>query len=408
MTSPPIRVVRVIARMNVGGPARHLIALSESMRGPVDTVIVTGLAAGCETDMSQAAVERGIETIVHRGLQRALSPRDALVVMQLCRLFRRLRPDVIETHTSKAGAVGRAAAFLYRWLTPGALLGRPRRVAVVHVFHGHVFHGYFSRRATALFLAVERLLARVTGAIIVLSERQRREIAGDYAVAPFRKFHVIPLAVDFSEIPAQPPPVSESTTVGIVGRLTRIKNHELFLRAAAQMKDEPRVRFSIYGDGEERERLESLVHTLGLGSRVTFHGTRPVGEIYRSIDLAVLTSDNEGTPLSIIEAMGAGIPVISTEVGGVADLLGDAVGDRGGTRFTLRERGITVPPGDGPALAQAIRRLAGDPSFARGVGEAGRLYARATFDPRPIAARIIALYQNLLAAQTRRGAKARE
>src|SRR5438874_6109018 len=167
-----MRIARVIARLNVGGPARHVAWLTAALNDEEDeSILVTGRIAPGEDDMSAFARSLGVEPIVIDDMSRALSWRDALVIWRLFRIFRRFRPDIIHTHTAKAGTTGRIAGLLYRWTTR-------RRVRLVHTFHGHVFHGYYGRTLTAVFLAVERALARVTDAIVALSPRQRDEIHG--------------------------------------------------------------------------------------------------------------------------------------------------------------------------------------------------------------------------------------
>src|SRR2546421_6630351 len=169
-----MRIARVIARLNVGGPARHVAWLTAALD---DSVLITGRIAPGEDDMSAFAAALGVEPVVIGEMSRAVSWRDAIVIWRLFRIFRRLRPDIIHTHTAKAGTVGRVAGLLYR-------LTSRRRTKLVHTFHGHVFHGYYGRLATALFLAVERCLARFTDAIVVLSPLQRDEIHGPYRIGP--------------------------------------------------------------------------------------------------------------------------------------------------------------------------------------------------------------------------------
>jgi len=194
----PLRIARIIARLNVGGPARHVTWLSEALRGgEFETVLVTGVVPPGEEDMSGYAIGRGVTPVVIPQMSREISPRDVITVWRLFRFFRRYRPDIVHTHTAKAGAVGRAAGFLYRWLTPGA-----GRVKFVHTYHGHIFHSYYGRTKTRVFLRIEKLLARMSDAIVVLSEQQRREIHEQFGVGKREQFRIVPLGLDLDELHA--------------------------------------------------------------------------------------------------------------------------------------------------------------------------------------------------------------
>jgi glycosyltransferase involved in cell wall biosynthesis len=275
-----MRVLRIIARLNVGGPARHVVWLTEALaREGFETRLVTGVVPPGEDDMSGFAAAHGVTPLVIPSMSRELSPRDAVTIWKLWRLMARFRPDVVHTHTAKAGAVGRMAGLLYR------IVSR-RRPLFVHTFHGHVFHGYYSRWKTRLFLAIERFLARVnTDRIVVLSAQQLREIRDEFRVGRAEQFVVVPLGMELP--PFAPRKQSAEPVVGIVGRLTAIKDHDLFLRVAARLRGD--ARFVIYGDGAERSRLEERAEGLAV-----FAGTRDAAEIYASLDVLALTSRNEG------------------------------------------------------------------------------------------------------------------
>ncbi|MGH9902438.1 MAG: glycosyltransferase, partial [Pyrinomonadaceae bacterium] len=193
-----MRIVRIIARLNVGGPARHVAWLTAAVRrAGHESVLVTGVVPPGEDDRSYFAAAQGVEPVVVPEMSREISPRDAVTVWKLYRLFARLRPDVVHTHTAKAGTVGRVAGMLYRWLTPGALAGRPRPCRFVHTYHGHVFHSYYGRLKTRVFLTIERLLARAaTDCIVVISPQQYREIHEVFGVGRAGQFAVIPLGLE--------------------------------------------------------------------------------------------------------------------------------------------------------------------------------------------------------------------
>ncbi len=345
MNNPrPISVLHVIARLNVGGPALQVILLAARMRPPdFTTTVVSGRVGPHEGDMSYLADTYGITPIYISELGRELSPlRDVITLVKLWRLMRRLRPDVVHTHTAKAGFVGRTAAWLARV---------PVRV---HTFHGHVFHGYFGPRKTAFFLWLERLTARLTDRLVAVSPLLKEELSTLYRVAPADKIVVAPEGPDLSryiELPrhqgqfrAQYGLPADAPLVGIVGRLVPIKNHALFLQAAQRVRQAlPGARFAIIGDGELRQALQAQAQALGLADALIFTGfLRDLCPAYSDLDLLVISSDNEGAPVSITEALAAGVPVVATAVGGVPDLLD-------GGRF-----GTLVPPGDADALAAAM------------------------------------------------------
>jgi glycosyltransferase involved in cell wall biosynthesis len=340
----PIRVMRIIARLNVGGPAIHVTLLTAHMRPPAfHSTLVCGRVGPHEGDMAYLAEAYGVAPVYMPELGRELSPwRDLITLFKLWRLMRQHRPDVVHTHTAKAGFVGRLAAWLARV---------PVRV---HTFHGHVFHGYFGPRKTALFLALERLTAHLTDRLITISPALKEELASVYHVAPAEKIAVVPLGLDLSAYLSTPRHQgafrhqfdlpANALLVGIVGRLVPIKNHALFLQAAQRVRQSrPDTHFVIIGDGELRESLVAQAEALGLAGAVTFTGfLRDLRPVYSDLDLLVISSDNEGTPVSIIEALAAGVPVVSTAVGGVPDLLD-------GGHF-----GALVPPGNADTLAQAM------------------------------------------------------
>lgn len=400
-----MKILRIIARLNVGGPARHVVWLTQGLKPEgYETLLVAGVVPPGEDDMSYIAAAAGVQPFTLPQMSREISLKDVVTIWKLFRLMRRERPDIVHTHTAKAGTVGRVAGLMYRWLTPAALVGQPRRCSFVHTYHGHVFHSYYGRLKTRLFLGIERFLARLaTDRIVVVSEQQRREINEVFRVGRREQFAVIPLGIDMSayalwqsghkRLRAELNADDGQVLVGIVGRLTEIKNHRLFLQAAALLKKNTasNVRFVIIGDGNLRGDLEEQAKSLGLSENVLFFGTRNDPEdFYPALDIVALTSLNEGTPLTLIEAMANARPVIATSVGGVIDLLGSAI--RQDTRqdarqdelaagYQLCERGILVASGDAEGFAHGLARLIEDRKLrtelgARGLGFVTENYAK--------------------------------
>ena len=355
------RILRVIARLNIGGPARHVILLSARIDpARYSTLLLTGQEAPSEGNMNSLAKSVEVEPRVVAGLGREISLwRDLLAWFRLYRLCLHYRPHIVHTHTAKAGVLGRLAA-------------RAARVPViVHTYHGHVFQGYFSPLKTRLFLAIERWLGRSTHRLIAVSEAVRQDLLR-LGIGTPERLVVIPLGLNLdpflrcedlrgqlrTELGLQP----DTLLVGIVARLVPIKAHEVFLKAAAKVCARfPQSRFLLVGDGERLAELQLLVERLGLRDRVLFLGWRQdLDRVLADLDLVVLTSRNEGSPVCLIEAMAAARPVVATRVGGVGDVVDDGI------------TGSLVDADKPEDVADAIVELLGDEKRRRAMGEAAR------------------------------------
>jgi glycosyltransferase involved in cell wall biosynthesis len=351
------KLARVITRMNIGGPSRHVTILTARCGPEFAGALLAGDPEGREGSMAGEAVRAGVSVIKVPHLRRSLSPiADLLAFAWLFSYFRRERPAIVATHMAKAGTLGRIAA---------ALTGVP---VIVHTFHGHVLDGYFGRLSTAFFLLVERLLSRVTTQFIAISP----EIAADLERLRIGrgKTSIVRLGLDLEyltkpeegrlrqelAIPAGVP------LVGIVGRLVPIKALDLFLEAASMVFEKhPDAHFVIVGDGELWDELHEDVDRRGLAQKVHFTGWRgDLAAVYGDLDLVVCCSKNEGTPVSLIEACAAGRAVIGTQVGGIPDIIATGV------------NGLLVPSGDAKALAEAVQDLITNPDRRRSMGIAGR------------------------------------
>lgn len=382
-----IRISRIVARLNVGGPAVHVVNLMAALDPACfENYLIVGRPGPDEGDMGYLAAQKGITPLVIPELGREISPvRDLQTVLRLARTLRRQRPHIVETHTAKAGAVGRLAA---------RLAGVP---VIIHVFHGHVFHSYFGPVKTCLFIGIERALARFTDRIITISPAQRDDIAQVYRIAPPEKVLVIPLGLDLQpfatakqshsghfraafEVPADAP------LVGFVGRLTSVKNPSLFVETAHRVVQRiPQARFVFVGDGELCPDLKQRVATLGLAQQVIFAGWQNnMPAVYADLDMLVLTSLNEGTPVTLIEALATGIPVVATAVGGVPDVVMD------------QQTGLLAPSGDAGALEQAIVGLLRAPEYAHTLALAGQQDVLARFGLARLIDNMESLYRDLL------------
>jgi glycosyltransferase involved in cell wall biosynthesis len=346
-------VLRLIARLNVGGPARHVIILDGGLRRRgFDTLLVHGAVGTAEGSLAWLADERGLPTRQIRGFGRAISLwDDVLAFGKIVALIWRWHPDIIHTHTAKAGALGRLAAFLFNLLHR-----RRKRCAVLHTFHGHVFTGYFGAAGSAVVRSTERALALITDRIVTISPAQEADLVRTFRVAPARKVVVIPLGLELQALLARTPEwrgmrkdlgySANDYVIGYVGRLVPVKDLSTLLRGVADAVVRfPRLRLLIAGDGEERTGLTALAADLGLSERVRFLGWQSdLASLYASMDLFVLTSINEGTPVSLIEAMAAGVPSIATAVGGVPDVIEHGV------------TGTLIPPKNVDALSATIEQ----------------------------------------------------
>ncbi len=382
-------------RLNVGGPAIHAALAGRGLSlartgGAFDTLLIHGRVEPGEEEMTHL-FDGGIRREFVPTLARPISPpADLKAFWRIFKILRRERPDVVHTHKSKAGALGRVAAWLCRV---------PVRV---HTFHGQVFEGYFSGTASRWIVRVERFLARLSHAILALSPALQEELAVRYRIAPKEKIRLIPLGLDLEPLtrpserrrlqrernldPSRP-------SIGIVGRLAPVKNHSLFLEAARELAEErPELLFFVVGGGELEEPLKAQSHRLGLDGRVHFTGFREdLPEVYASLDALALTSDNEGTPVVLIEALAAGVPVAASDVGGVRDVLQNG------------RLGKLFPRGEKSALARALREtLTRAPEAAR--QERARRHMMERYAAERLCKDLAGLYRQLLGLSPAGGA----
>jgi glycosyltransferase involved in cell wall biosynthesis len=379
-TDRPRRVLRVVTRLVVSGPSTHVVLADRGLRERGwETLLVHGTVEPDEREIDIAAA--GIPTQRVPALARPVSPgRDLRAFRDLVRIIRRYRPDVIHTHQSKAGLLARAAAHA------GSSAIR------VHTFHGTVFEGYFGSRTSRAIIVAEQLLAARTHRLVALSETLRAELV-DRGVAPADRITVIPLGVDLEAF-ADPDrdaarreraiPDGEFAIVSLA-RFAPIKRFDRAIRVLAEVRTtHPTAVLHLVGDGSIRAELEQLADSLGVADAVRFEGwtADPAGWL-AAADVVLLTSDNEGTPLALVEASAAGRPVVATDVGGVAAVV------RHG------ETGLLAAPADEQGLAAALGRLAAEPETRHRMGEAGRLAAR-RFGADRLADDLDALYRELL------------
>jgi glycosyltransferase involved in cell wall biosynthesis len=405
------RILRILNRFNLGGPVHNAAYLSRYLPAGYETLLVGGPQQEHEEGSLHILRELGVEPLVLPEMQREVAPwRDRGAYTRIKRIIQEYKPDIVHTHAAKAGAVGRMAA---------AAMGVK---VVVHTFHGHVFHSYFGPLRTALYKNIERYLARRTTRIIAISDKQKSELVEEHRICPVHKVSVIPLGFDLARFQQDLADKRErfrrvygvaddEVAVGIVGRLVPVKNHELFLRVLAGVARSTgrKVRAFVVGDGEERDRLERLTEELGLsrtsgpafnghgfGHGVNGHPLTPhaavtftswikeVDIVYAGLDVVMLTSLNEGTPVSLIEAQAANKPVISTRVGGIENVV---VPD--GTAL-LRASG------DEEGLRTDLARLVDDAALRERLGRGGWRHVEQRYHYTRLVGDMARLYDQLL------------
>jgi glycosyltransferase involved in cell wall biosynthesis len=384
----PVRVLRVIARMNIGGPAYHVSLLSGRMDPErYSTLLVHGELGAGEASFADLAEREGCNVASVPALKPPVRPAaDLRAVRELVSIMRTFRPDIVHTHTAKAGTVGRLAA---------RFAGRPRPL-VVHTFHGHVLEGHFGPAATAAYRFIERRLARISDCLIGVSEPTVDDLVR-LRIAPRESFAVVRLGLDLGRFDAVTPADGaafrrragaghDDVLLTCVCRLVPHKQVDLLIRVLARLRpSHPRLRLAVVGDGEHRPVLEDLVAELGLEDAVKFVGyVRDVAPVAAATDIAVLSSrSDEGTPVSLIEAGAAGVPAVATRIGGVAEVV-------------TPETGIVVPPQDEQALADAIASLADDPERRKLMGRRAKAHVLERYAVERLISDIDVLYTELL------------
>jgi glycosyltransferase involved in cell wall biosynthesis len=386
------KVVHVITRLDRGGSAQNtMVTALGHDRTQFEPIVVTGPAGSQDAQGGLAATNENVRRLEKEGIRchvvpslvRHVNPwQDLLAFLALVRILRQERPDLVHTHTSKAGFLGRLAA----WIA-----GVP---VIVHTPHGHVFYGHFGRLPSWMFLQIERRLARITDCLIGLTEAERAEHL-DRGVGRAERFRVVPSAIDLDRFrrarvtgKAVPewfgcPP--DARIVGSVGWLTDIKGHRFLVEAVAEAKKEcPDLHLVIVGSGDQHDALLAQAENSGIAGSVHLVGHRDDIEVcLAGFDCFVLPSLNEGMGRALIEAMAAGLPVIASRVGGIPALIRDG------------ENGMLVPAGDSHALADALRRLFRQPQWAGQLGAAASQGIGSAYGVEAMVRAIEALYREV-------------
>ncbi|MEO5889756.1 MAG: glycosyltransferase [Ferruginibacter sp.] len=367
------KILRIHNRLIVGGPSLNVTLLSTQLSPEFETKLLVGKKDPQEKDAGYIAQQLGITPIEISEMRRSILPiSDIKAYFKIKKIIKEYKPDIVHTHASKSGAIGRLAA------------SSCKVKLIVHTFHGHVFHSYFNKTISSLIVSFEKYLAKKTNAIIAISDLQRKELVDIYKIAPASKIFTIPLGFNLAKYSIDQDikrvifrekysfDVNE-IIIGIIGRIVPIKNHEMFVEVAALVKKKSgtSVRFAIIGDGESLPAIEKK--SLDLGLSYSYFVTHPkaktdivvtsweteIDQVMAGLDIVVLTSYNEGTPVSLIEAQAANKPVVSTNVGGVEDVI------------THGENGFLTAVNDVESFATYVHLLINDKQLRDKMGNIG-------------------------------------
>jgi glycosyltransferase involved in cell wall biosynthesis len=391
------RVLRILNRLIIGGPATNATLLTKYMEPAFDTVLVIGEKDDHEQDATFLTDNLGIKPVVVSKMKRSINPvNDGKAYLEVKALIEKYKPDIVHTHAAKAGIIGRMAA---------EACNVP---VIIHTFHGHVFHSYFSKWQTESFIMMERYLARRSTGIVAISKTQKDELVNTYKICADDKMNIIPLGLDLDKFKVQPEEKriefrnkykahDDDILIGIVGRIVPVKNHALFVEAAARViaQTNKKVKFIVIGDGDMRQQMENefrkanidysyFPYEQRLATATCLSWQMNMDEVFSALDIVALTSHNEGTPLSLIEAQAAGRALVSTNVGGVTDVV------------LQNKSGYVVEPGNAEDFANGLLKLIEDIDLRKDFGLKGVEFAHNNFSYQRLVSDMSGYYFSLL------------
>jgi len=391
------KVLRIINRLNLGGPTYNAAYLSRYLAPEFETMLVAGIKEDTEESSEYIVTEMGLKPVYIPEMRREINfKNDRIAYRKIVQLIKEFKPDIVHTHAAKAGTLGRLAA------------SHMKVPVIIHTFHGHVFHSYFNPVKTQLFKYIERYLSSLSTRIIAISDIQKDELCLIHKVCKPSKTVVVPLGFDLSRFQFNQEEhrrnfrieyfIEESTiAVCIIGRIVPVKNHELFIRAFANVKGQYKGKMVgiIVGDGEDRAKMELLAGELNLilstpekkikGADLIF--TSWIFDVERPLagsDVVAMTSLNEGTPVSLIEAQAAGKPIVTTEVGGISNVILPGI------------TALLSPSGDLNLFSENLKRLVEDASLRNSMKDKGWHFVRDKFHFERLVSDIKTLYGELL------------
>ncbi|HTF02594.1 MAG TPA: glycosyltransferase [Bacteroidia bacterium] len=388
------KVLRIINRFNLGGPTYNVSYLSKYLAPEYETLLIGGEKDESEASSDHIVRSLGLEPRIIGGMKRSINPlNDYKAYQEIRKIIREFKPDIVHTHASKAGALGRFAAI------------KEKVPVIVHTFHGHVFHSYFGKIKTTVFKQIERYLAKRTHAIVAISNQQKKELTIDHRICMPDKVHVIPLGFDLDRFRTNREEKrkafreqwnigQDEIVISIIGRLVPVKNHAMFLESFAQVLKQSQhpVRALIVGDGESRSGIEEKARELGIpfssqagpAPLIFTSWIKDVDTVLAATDIVALTSWNEGTPVSLIEAHAASCPVVSTLAGGVEDIV-----EHETTGFLCR-------PGDDSTFAKYLLKLTEDPVLRSAMAEKAESRVIQNYHYQRLVSDVNRLYSGLL------------
>lgn len=374
------RVLRILNRLIIGGPALNATYLTKYMAPEFETMLVIGGKDDHEQDATHLTDQLGIEPVVIPEMKRAIHPgTDRAAYLKIKALIQQFKPDIVHTHAAKSGTIGRLAA--YNCNVP----------VILHTFHGHVFHSYFSKWKSKTFIQIERYLAGRSSGIIAISDLQKEELCHTYRICAEDKIRTIPLGLDLNKFADNQDSkraafraryfiAPDEIAIGIIGRIVPVKNHTLFVAAMEKLlaQTNEKIRIIVIGDGDMRPQMETEFKAANIdyayfpeeqraATAICTSWQTQMDEVLAGLDIVALTSHNEGTPVSLIEAQAAARPVVSTNVGGVADVVIDH-----GT-------GFITEPGHIGAMSDALLQLVQQPHLRESMSAAGRQHVYGKF-----------------------------
>lgn len=392
-----IKVLRILNRFNVGGPTHNATYLTKYLEPKYKTKLIAGKKLDSEGGSEHILKEQGVDYLILDDMSRSINLlKDLKTLFKIIKIINNFKPEIVHTHASKSGALGRLAAILTR--TP----------IIVHTFHGHVFHSYFGKLKTQMYIFIEKFLAKRSSAIIAISKLQKRELVEDFKICNSSKVSVIPLGFDLKRFQKniiqnrasfrQEFKLSEDEiAIGIIGRLTPIKNHSFFISAIKELykKTSKRIKIFIIGDGEDRESLFELCNKLDMSysyhplnkidysANIQFTSWRQDMEnVYAGLDIVTLTSLNEGTPVTLIEAQAANKPIVTTNVGGILDVV-------------LKDKTALISNNDVDEFSENILKLCENPDLRNTLGMNGYDHVKELFSYERLVYDMQKLYESL-------------
>ncbi|MFN0188852.1 MAG: glycosyltransferase [Bacteroidia bacterium] len=391
------KVLQIVNRLNLGGITYNAATITAHLRPEYETLLVSGMKDDSEESSEFMVHKLGLEPMYLPDMHREINLRsDYKAYKHLLKIIREFKPDVVHTHAAKAGLIGRLAA------------KRAGVKVIIHTFHGHVFHSYFGKFKTTFFINLERGLAWLSSAIIAISENQKKELCEVYKISSCKKVHLIELGYDLvpfqenqeikrAKFREQYSIQNHQVAIGIIGRLVPIKNLRLFIQAFSfsYQKFGNKTKAFIIGDGEQMAELQEFCKSLDLSistpdkinSDAPLVFTSWIHEIdiaMNGIDILAISSLNEGTPASLLEAQAAGKPIVATNVGGISNIV------------LQNETALLVETGDTIAFSNALDQLISDKSLRSKMSSKGPSYVLTRFHEKRLCKDISELYAKLL------------